>query len=156
MPRIPAREGAARAGLRIYYLHPRMMGALPGWKGQFAPVQSMGFSEVCLGPVFAPGANGDIFLTDDFERAAPFLQPWGDADATVQELAIAAREAGLSLLLDIVLDRVAADGAMARSAPHWFYRTGASDVIDPRQAQLELDALPARFDEPQRTAELAA
>jgi starch synthase (maltosyl-transferring) len=142
--------------LRIYYLHPRMIGALPGWKDDLTRVQTMGFSDVCLGPIFAAGASGDIFLTDDFERASPHLQPSGDADATVQQLAAIARDAGLSLLLDIVLDRVAADGTMARSAPHWFYRTGASDIVDPRQEQLELDALPARFDDRQRTAEFAA
>ena len=101
----------------------------------------MGFSHLGLGPIFAPASNGDIFLTDDFERAAPALQPSGDADATVKELAGMGREAGLSLLLDIVLDRVAAEGTMARSAPHWFYRTATTDVVDPRQAQLGLEAV---------------
>ena len=117
----------------------------------------MGFSHVCLGPIFAPAANGDIFLTDDFERADPALQPnerrRRDSPATGGDLP---RDADSSLLLDLVLDRVAADGAMARSAPHWFYRTGATDVVDPRQTQLGLDAVPARFDDPQRASELTA
>ena len=116
----------------------------------------MGFSHVCLGPIFAPASNGDIFLTDDFERADPALEPNGDADATVRELAKISNETGLSLLLDVVLDRVAADGAMARSAPHWFYRSGAADVVDPRQASLGLEAVPARFEDPQRAGELTA
>ena len=116
----------------------------------------MGFSHVCLGPIFAPASNGDIFLTDDFERADPALEPNGDADATVRELAKISNEAGSSLLLDVVLDRVAADGAMARSAPHWFYRSGAADVVDPRQASLGLEAVPARFEDPQRVHELTA
>jgi starch synthase (maltosyl-transferring) len=55
-----------------------------------------------------------------------------------------------------VLDRVAADGAMARSAPHWFYRVDGADIVDPRQAQLDPEALPARFENVQRTAELIA
>ena len=116
----------------------------------------MGFSHVCLGPIFAPASNGDIFLTDDFERADPALEPNGDADTTVRELATISNETGLSLLLDVVLDRIAADGAMARSAPHWFYRSGAADVVDPRQASLGLEAVPARFEEPQRAGELTA
>ena len=45
---------------------------------------------------------------------------------------------------------------MARSAPHWFYRTGTTDVVDPRQAQLGLEAVPARFEDPQRATELTA
>ena len=57
-------------------------------------------------------------------------------------------------MLDLVLDRVAADGAMARSAPNWFYRDGSSDVVDPREKQLGPEALPARFAE--REHELTA
>ena len=56
----------------------------------------------------------------------------------------------------MVLDRVAADGAMARSAPHWFYRSGTADIVDPRQTQLGLEAVPARFDDPHRASELTA
>jgi starch synthase (maltosyl-transferring) len=114
----------------------------------------MGCSHVCLGPIFAPAASGNIFLTDDFERANPQLKSRADADATVRELAAVASETGLSLLLDIVLARIASDGAMARSAPHWFYRVEAADIVDPRHAQLELGAVPARFDDPVRAQEL--
>ena len=34
----------------------------------------MGFSHLCLAPIFAPAANGDVFLADDFERAISTLQ----------------------------------------------------------------------------------
>src|SRR4029079_4720025 len=97
-----------------------------------------------------------IFLPDDVERADPKLESAADADGTAQQLARLSREARLSLILDIVLDRVAAEGAMARSASHWFYRSGPADIVDPRQAQLGLEALPARFDEAQRVGELTA
>jgi starch synthase (maltosyl-transferring) len=153
---ISARETRENTALRIYYAHPRLIGGLSGWRDHCRRVQAMGFSHACMGAVFAPAPNDDIFLTDDFERANPALQSAGDADETVQEIAATAREAGLSLLLDIVVDRVAADGAMARSASHWFYRTGPADVVDPRQTQLGLEALPARFDDPQRATELTA
>ncbi|MGB9367879.1 MAG: alpha-1,4-glucan--maltose-1-phosphate maltosyltransferase [Xanthobacteraceae bacterium] len=116
----------------------------------------MSFSHVCLGPIFAAATNGNSFLTDDFERAGAAVSSSGDADTTVQQLAKIGREAGVSLLFDIVLDRVAVDGAMARSAPHWFYRVGTTDIVDPRQAQLGLEAVPARFDDSQRAGELAA
>jgi hypothetical protein len=118
---------------RIYYVQPRSFGALQGWNDHLRRAGGMGFSHVCLAPIFASASNGDVFLTDDFERPDPALQATGDADATAQELAVIAREGGLSLLLDIVLDRVAVDGAMARSAPHWFYRAGSADIVDPRR-----------------------
>jgi len=150
------RGGPEQAALRIYYVHPRLSGALATWGDHLGRARNLGFTHACSGPIFAPASNGDIFLTDDFEKANSALQSSGDADATVHELTRNSTEAGLSLLLDMALDRVAADGAMARSAPHWFYRTGASDIVDPRQNQLGLDALPARFDDAERARELTA
>ena len=116
----------------------------------------MGFSHLCSAPVFAPSASGDIFLIDDHERTNPALGLTEVADAAVMEIASLAREASLSLLLDLVLDRVAADGTMARSASHWFFRSVGPDVIDPREAQLGAEAIPARFEDPQREKELTA
>jgi starch synthase (maltosyl-transferring) len=116
----------------------------------------MGFSHVCLAPLFAPAASGDIFLIDDYEKTNPELKLPEAGDAAVGEIASLAQESGLRLLLDLVLDRVAADGAMARSAPHWFYRSVGSDVTDPREAPLAADAVPARFEDPQRKKELVA
>jgi starch synthase (maltosyl-transferring) len=153
--RNPARAPEVSA-LRIYYAHPRLIGDIRAWETHCGHVEPMGFSHLCVGPIFAPASNGDVFLTDDFERPDAALQLTGDADATVHDLATIARKTGLALLLDMVLDRVAADGAMARSAPHWFYRSGAADIVDPRQAQLGLEAVPARFEDPQRARELTA
>ena len=117
----------------IYYLHPLLAGPLAGWKEHLSRARALGFSHVCVGPVFAPAPSGDIFLTDDFERTNPAISEEHDADATIRHLAQLCRKTGLHLVLDLVLDRVAADGAMARSAPHWFYRDGSSDVVDPRR-----------------------
>ena len=144
----------ARATLSIYYLHPLLAGPLTGWKEHLSRARAFGFSHVCVGPVFAPAPSGDIFLTDDFERTNPAISEEHDADATIRHLAQLCRDTGLHLVLDLVLDRVAADGAMARSAPNWFYRDGSSDVVDPREKQLGPEALPARFAE--REHELTA
>jgi starch synthase (maltosyl-transferring) len=116
----------------------------------------MGFSHACIGPIFAPAASGDIFLIDDFERTNPVIQDGQDADTTTQYIARACREAGLDLVLDLVLDRVAADGTMARSAQHWFHRSAGPDVIDPREPQLGPEAVPTRFDLADREHELLA
>lgn len=116
----------------------------------------MEFSHVCVGPIFAPCPGADIFLVDDYEKTNPALKARQEADATTRHLAEMCRDTGLQLLLDLVLDRVAAEGAMARSAPHWFYRNSGSDVVDPRQTQLSPDSLPARFDDAEREQELTA
>jgi len=147
-------DARSHAALSIYYLHPLLAGPLAGWKEHLSRARALGFSHVCVGPVFAPAPSGDIFLTDDFERTNPAISEEHDADATVRHLAQLCRETGLHLVLDLVLDRVAAEGAMARSAPNWFCRDGSSDVVDPREMQLGPEALPARFAE--REHELTA
>ena len=131
------RAGTPPAALGYIYFSP-LSGRTADRHGVdlFQRAREMGFSHVCSAPIFAPAASGDIFLIDDYERTNPTLQLTEAADAAVLDIASLAREAGLHLLLDLVLDRVAADGAMARSAPHWFYRSAGSDVIDPREAQL--------------------
>src|ERR1043165_1331175 len=152
-----AHAGRNRArGARIYYVSPLHLGSLETWRGPFQRAREIGFSHICLAPIFAPAANGDTFLIDDFERTNPVLQLAETVDEAVLEIASLAREAGLHLVVDLVVDRVAADGAMARSAPHWFYRGVGSDVIDPREAQLGAEAVPARFEDPQREEELTA
>ena len=134
--------GPAHA-LSLYYLHPLLAGPLADWQGHLARARQMGFSHVCVGPVFAPAPSGDIFLTDDFERTNPAIAQGPDADTTVRHLAQSCRETGLQLLLDLVLDRVAAEGAGA-PAPNWFLPRRQPDVVDPREKQLGPEALPAR------------
>jgi starch synthase (maltosyl-transferring) len=146
----------ASGAVNIYYLHPLLAGTFGAWQSHLERAGGLGFSHICAGPIFAPSSAGDIFLTDDFEKTNPALQDGQDADATAQHVAELCRAAGLHPLLDIVLDRVAAEGAMARSAAHWFYRNAGADVVDPRQVQLDPDALPARFDDPVRERELTA
>jgi starch synthase (maltosyl-transferring) len=61
----------------------------------------------------------------------------------------------LALLVDIVLDRVARGGVMARSAPRWFREEFAAlGRIDPRCAREETEAAYARFDDPETGGQL--
>jgi starch synthase (maltosyl-transferring) len=150
---MPALKGNPHGISSVYYLHPLLAGPVGGWNGHLERVKSMEFTHVCVGPIFAPGT--DIFLVDDYEKSNRDIDG-SDADATVRRIADQCAASGLGLLLDLVLDRVAAEGAMARSAPHWFYRSAGPDIVDPRQAQLSPDALPARFDDPLREQELTA
>ena len=140
----------------IYYIHPLLAGPRSGWTEHLTRARALGFSHVCVGPVFATAPSGDIFLIDDFEQTNAALQGERDADAFVRALAALCRDAGLALLLDLPLDRIAADGTMAFSASHWFYRNAGPDVVDPRRSLLSADALPARFQDSEREKEFAA
>jgi starch synthase (maltosyl-transferring) len=96
----------------IYYLHPLAAGPIESWPRHFERCRRMGFDQVLLGPPFLPGAAGNIFLTADYRRLNPGLGS-GDALETLERIAGMARDHGLSLLLDLVLDRVAPESPLA-------------------------------------------
>src|SRR5262249_16887844 len=63
---------------------------------------------------------------------------------------------GLKLILDIVVDRAASDGALANSPRPWFRsaRLAADPAPDPRAAPAPANAVYARFDDPAAADEL--
>jgi starch synthase (maltosyl-transferring) len=104
---------------RIYYFHPLLAGEPSSWRRHLNRCKDMGFDHVLLAPIFAPGEDGDIFLTADHDRAHPAVSS-ATADAIVEGFAKSCRACGLSLFLDIVVGEVARDALLARSSPSWF------------------------------------
>jgi starch synthase (maltosyl-transferring) len=95
----------------------------------------MGFEYVLTAPLFAPGTAGDLFLTADHEKAHPAIEQSLSADQLIAELAQHCRDAGLKLLLDLVLGRVADDASVTRLHPEWFVEDNAAGhALDPRSA----------------------
>ena len=106
---------------RIYYFHPLLAGARSSWPQHLNRCQDMGFDHVLMAPVFAPGADGDIFLTADHDRVNPAVAHSLAVDQMVEDFARACREHGLSLFLDVVIGELARDTILAQSSPSWFF-----------------------------------
>src|SRR5471032_413281 len=107
--RVESRAFPRRAAApRIYYLDAHIAASLSMWAPDLARARTLGFDHLCLPPVFAPGSSGDLFLAGDAERPASFLGEASSVDAAVARLSALCRDHELSLLLDVVLDRVAA------------------------------------------------
>ncbi len=140
----PAAPLATRAAQRhsLYYLHPLVAGPLRAWPALLDRVAGLGFTHLVLAPPFAAAS---VLLADDFDAMHPALAWAGDAAAGLRFIDEACRERSLDWLLDVALDRVAPDGAVARSAPDLF-AAPAHGPIDPRQgervAHARLDAQP--------------
>jgi starch synthase (maltosyl-transferring) len=119
-----------------------------GWEAALRRAAEWGFTYVCLAPLLASRPPSDIFLADNFERAEPRLEAGDSALEAIRRAAALARQVGLELLLDVVLDRVDGDGAAARTNPELFTRPFARvDVVDPRASPADLHSAIARFDE---------
>jgi starch synthase (maltosyl-transferring) len=109
---------------RLYYFHPLQAGVRDSWRPYFGRCQQMGFDGLLVAPVFAPGEQGDIFLAGDHENVNRFFGRPIAADDFIAPLAEECAQHGLTLLLDVVIGRVAADADLVRNNPAWF------DVVD--------------------------
>jgi starch synthase (maltosyl-transferring) len=153
-----ARKAARSPALKIYYLHPLLAGPLANWQPHLERARRMGFGHLATPPLFAPGGTGEIFLAADHEGAHPALGIEASADEAVARVAEMCRGHGLGLFLDIVLDRVANEGALANSPRPWFRsaRLAEDPAPDPRSAPAPANAVYARFDDPAPAEELTA
>jgi starch synthase (maltosyl-transferring) len=153
-----ARKVGQSPALKIYYLHPLLAGSLANWQPHIERCQRMGFSHLATAPLFAPGGTGDIFLAADHEGVNPALGVDESADAVIARLADMCARHDLGLILDIVVDRVASEGALANSPRPWFRgtRLAADPAPDPRAAPAPANAVYARFDDPATAEELTS
>ncbi|MDB5373608.1 MAG: hypothetical protein JWP04_2250, partial [Belnapia sp.] len=140
---------------RIYLMHPLLVGPLPAWDAAFDRVAALGFDSVLLAPPFAPaGSTGNLYQIGDPDAPHPVFEAPGDSADLLAALSGMARKHGLALYLDLVLDRVAADGVLARAQPGWFANHTRSGLPDPRIDPPDRDTSRARWDEPATAAAL--
>ncbi len=152
-----ARKKNGLAAPKIYYLHPLMAGPLSEWPRHVERCRELGFDHLGCAPLFAPGRSGDIFLTADHEAANPALHADGPADRIIGTLAQTCAAHGLKLILDVVLDRVAVDACMGKSASAWFRAVDLGEArADPRSMRARGDAAYARFEDDAAANALAA
>ncbi len=147
MPPQPAATGPANPAPRLRYLHPLLVGALPHWQEELAATAALGFDTVLIAPPFAAGASGNLFHTADFSRPHPVFETGLDADALVAQLAATAKAQGLQLCLDLVLDRVAADGGHAAAHAGRYAAPDQAALLDPRRPAPEHGVVQARWSE---------
>ncbi len=149
----PAAEATAPAPVRgtdgdappaIYYLSPLIAGALAGWGPHLDRAAELGFSHVLVAPPFR---GDDLFLVDDFDRPHPVLRAGEDALAALHAIADSCRARGLTPLLDVLPDRVAAGGRVAGARPDLFRAPDPARALDPRFYVAEGDCAVARFED---------
>src|SRR5215469_13002938 len=123
------------AGTGFYYLHPLLGGPIEEWRGHLDRIAAMGFGAVIIAPPFRPGASGDLFLTATHDRLDPRLGT-GDAVEALARWAQAAVSRGLRPMMDLVVDRVAAE-ATGNGAGAWYGSDTGDEPPDPRRAPRE-------------------
>lgn len=109
-------------GLRLYTLIPTVSGSIADWTADLGRIRDMGFNAVHLLPVTrlddsqSPYAAKDLF---DVDHAYLMDGAKGDGLDQLEGFIGRAKELGLALCFDLVLNHVGVHSTMARRAPAW-------------------------------------
>lgn len=94
---------------RLYYVHPLMFSDAGAWDALFRHASSLGFDTVLTAPLFARAAGGSVFVARDATRIDPAYGLGEELEAGLKRLSELAAAHGLRLMMDLVIDREAAD-----------------------------------------------
>ena len=132
-----AAPGAPVLAPRIYYLHPLLTGAINALPPLLDRCAGMGFDHVLVPPLFEAGPAGSLLLTANLDMLDTRLGWTGDALSGISHLAALCRERHLTLLMDVVTDRVAAGCPLAADAGGLYQADAALSPLDPRRFEAE-------------------
>ncbi|MCC8396760.1 DUF3416 domain-containing protein [Paraburkholderia sp. MMS20-SJTR3] len=140
---------------RIYFFHSLLVGPLDAWPAQFAHAAGLGFDHALIGGLFEPGEANHGQLVGNHAQLHPVFEAQQSASESLRKLAEAARRNGLTLLVDLVVDRMAADGVLYAEHADWFHpRESELARLDPRHVHREDNVVYANFDDPATSASL--
>ncbi|MGH8497073.1 MAG: maltotransferase domain-containing protein [Gammaproteobacteria bacterium] len=132
---------------RIYNLFPLLAGHIDRWHEHLPRIAGMGFDWLFVNPFFEPGASGSIYAIRDPARLHPVVAGGASFDSAVTGFTARARDSGLRVMIDLVINHTARDALLAERHPEWYLREAdgsilaprAVDPVDPRKATVWTD-----------------
>lgn len=113
--------------MKIYNLFPLLAGPFGDWKPHLERAAAMGFDWVFVNPIQRPGRSGSLYSIADYLHINPaLLKPKvrKSPEDQVRGMAAEARDLGLRLMIDLVVNHCAVDSELVRTHPEWFVRDG--------------------------------
>jgi starch synthase (maltosyl-transferring) len=120
-------------GLRIYNLFPTLAGTVRQWTTHLPRIAAMGFNAVYVNPFHYPGFSGSLYAVKDYYRLNPRFrgsEPDGD-NVLLRAFTDAAREYGLRVIMDLVVNHTSKDSELVTSRPDWFTRDARGNFVSP-------------------------
>jgi starch synthase (maltosyl-transferring) len=116
---------------RIYNLFPLLAGPMTDWAEHLPRIAAMNFDWVYLNPFHYPGFSGSLYAIQDFDRLHPVVadgadEPWDDRLAA---FCSAAREHGIRVMVDLVINHAAKDALLVEQHPEWFRRHPDGELV---------------------------
>jgi starch synthase (maltosyl-transferring) len=137
--RMPSNQPSFPHGPRIYNLFPTLLGPIERWTEQLQEIARMDFDWVFINPFHLPGASGSLYAVKDYFRLHPALD--GDGDESVDErlraFTDAARQAGIAVMMDLVVNHTAIDSDLVTEHSDWYVRNEDGSVHSPSATDLD-------------------
>ncbi|MGY5811323.1 maltotransferase domain-containing protein [Rhizobium sp. LEGMi198b] len=105
-----ANEGLPSTPPQIYYVNPLLLRGIDAWREVFNHAKNIGFDTVLTAPLFERGGDS-VFAPRNFENLDPEFSLGTSLVDGLRALTLAARERGMALMMDLVLDRKARDAS---------------------------------------------
>jgi len=120
-------------GPRIYNLFPTLAGPISAWPAHLARMAAMRFDWVYVNPFHATGGSNSLYAVADYYRLNPLLK--GDDarpdDEVLGDFIGAARERGISFMMDLVINHTANDATLVAEQPQWYLRDAQGEIVSP-------------------------
>jgi len=118
----------------IYNLFPLLAGPFSRWKPHMSRAVSIGFNWIFVNPIQYPGVSGSIYSVKDFFRFNPRLidkHSNSTPEEQVRNVMRTAREIGLNMMADLVINHCAIDSDLIKEHPDWFYWDNNGKIVHP-------------------------
>jgi starch synthase (maltosyl-transferring) len=109
----------------LYNLFPLLAGPMTRWSEHLTRAAGMGFDWVFVNPIQQLGASRSLYSISDYFRVNPALLDAASAaspDEQVRQMTAQAHDAGMKVMIDLVINHCAIDSALTREHPDWFLR----------------------------------
>jgi starch synthase (maltosyl-transferring) len=125
----------------IYNLFPPLAGTIPQWEKHLDRIADMGFTWIFLNPINTPGLSGSLYAVKDYFVLNPRFYPESgqDPEAALVHFLKTARDRGLKVMLDLVINHTAIDSPLVAQHPEWYAKDDKGKIkhpgaIDPADA----------------------
>jgi starch synthase (maltosyl-transferring) len=121
------------AGPRIYNLFPLLAGALPRWTSHLERARRMDFNWLFVNPFHFSGHSGSLYSIKDYYAVDPRLidPAAGPPELQLRRTIDSARELGLRVMMDFVVNHTAFDSPLAAQHPAWYRRGRDGQPLHP-------------------------
>ena len=122
-----------RTGPRIYNLFPTLFGSIDRWSEQLERIAAMGFDWIYLNPFHETGYSGSLYAVKSYYRLNPLFRGTSNDsdDDLLRGFVRAAAAAGLSVMMDLVVNHTARDADLARDHAGWYRQADDGSIVSP-------------------------